>query len=249
VTITVPTAFLSANNGGIFASVGKAGSRSNLPAAPLAAGEKLLDLQLSYVGAGDGKRGSDRLAVAAPKGEGSPALHLGHLLVDEYLTLKEASLAFHREGDPKKAFRLLSALQGRLERSGLDKLEGEKLLVAQMLEPAALYSGYGGEPPKEARAIALVGEWRVSRVDGPASVASGDRVTFTDGGDVWTRRRDVSRDEQAEYEVDGARLTLSRGESERSIFTWRVTPTTLSLASEDGLTRLVLRRVATAARD
>lgn len=249
VTITVPTAFLSANNGGIFASVGKAGNRSNLPAAPLAAGEKLLDLQLSYVGAGDGKRGSDRLAVAAPKGEGSAALHLGHLLVDEYLTLKEASLAFHREGDPKKAFRLLSALQGRLERSGLDKLEGEKLLVAQMLEPAALYSGYGGEPPKEARTIALVGDWRVSRVEGPASVASGDRVTFTDDGELWTRRRDPGRtgDERSGYEVDGTRLTVSRGERERSTFTWRVTPTTLSLASEDGLTRLVLRRVATAA--
>jgi hypothetical protein len=118
-----------------------------------------------------------------------------------------------------------------------------------MLEPAALYSGYGGEPPKAARTMALVGEWRVSRVDGPASVESGDRVSFTDDGELWTRRRDSGRDERAGYAVDGTRLTVSRGENERSTFTWRVTPTTLSLASEGGLTRLVLRRVVTAAAD
>jgi Ca-activated chloride channel family protein len=250
VTITIPSAFLSANGGGIFASVGKEGRRSNLPAARLAPGETLLDLQLAYVGANDGKRGSDRLAVAAPaQVEGSPALRRAHLLVDEYLSLKAASLAIHREGDPKKAFRLLSGLQGRLEQSGLDALDGEKTLVAQMLKPAALFSGYGGEPPKESRTLALLGEWRVSRVDGTAAVATGDRVRFTDGGELLTLRR-TARDgeEQSEsYAIDGTKLTVTSGdEKERETFTWRVTPRTLSLASEDGETRLLFRRVDSA---
>ena len=251
VTITVPSAFLSANGGGIFASVGKAGSRANLPAARLTPGEKLLDLQLSYVAANGGKRGSDRLAVAAPEAVGSPALRRAHLLVDEYLSLKAASLAFHREGDPKKAFRLLSAFQGRLDQSGLDAMDEEKMLVARMLEPAALYSGYGGEPPKAARAMALVGDWRVSRVDGPAAVATGDRFTFTEDGELVGRRRDSAADDEslwASYAIEGSRLTLkARVDGDRSTFIWRVTPTTLSLASEDGLTRVLLRRVATVA--
>ncbi|MGZ8284839.1 MAG: vWA domain-containing protein [Allosphingosinicella sp.] len=245
VTITVPTAFLSANGGGIFASLGKSGRRANLPAARVAPGERLLDLDLAYVGAADGKRGTDRLAVAAPDGKGSAPLRRAHLIVDEYLSLKAASLAFHREGDPKKAFRLLSAFQGRLERSGLDSMEGEKILVAQMLKPAALYSGYGGEPPKAARALALIGNWEVSRVEGLADVRNGDRFTFTDDGALLSRRG-LARAEDWEsetYAIDGARLIVTgQGKKDPWTFTWRVTPTSLTLASEDGA-RLLLRRV------
>lgn len=265
VTITVPTAFLSTNGGGIFASVGKSGSRANLPSARLEPGATLLDLKLAYVAARGGKRGTDRLAVAAPQGEATPALRRAHLIVDEYLSLKAASLAFHREGDPKKAFQLLSAFQGRLERSGLDKMDGEKELVAQMLKPAALYSGYGGEPPKAragmetvarnsgtfggipraVRPPALVGSWKVSRVDGLAAIRSGDLFTFTGEGELLTRSasaRKADWDSEA-YAVDGARLIVTGEDKDDPwTFSWRVTPTRLTLASEDG-TRLYLRRV------
>ncbi|HYI41214.1 MAG TPA: VWA domain-containing protein [Allosphingosinicella sp.] len=262
VTITVPTAFLSANGGGIFASVGKSGSRANLPSARVEPGAALLDLKLAYVAARGGKRGTDRLAVAAPQGEASPALRRAHLIVDEYLSLKAASLAFHREGDPKKAFQLLSAFQGRLERSGLDKMDGEKTLVAQMLKPASLYSGYGGEPPKAipaalgsgsggeppraSRALALLGSWKVSRVDGPAAIRSGDRFTFTDDGELLTRTASARKAgwESETYAVNGTRLVVTGEDKDDPwSFTWRATPTSLTLASEDG-TRLVLRRVA-----
>jgi Ca-activated chloride channel family protein len=246
VTITVPTAFLSANGGGIFASVGKSGRRANLPAARVAPGEKLLDLRLAYIEARNGRLGSDRLAVAAPDGEGSPALRRAHLIVDEYLSLKAASVAFHREGDPKKAFQLLSAFQGRLERSGLDSMDGEKSLVAQMLKPAALYSGYGGEPPKAARTLALIGLWEVSRVKGLAAVRSGDQFTFTDDGELLTRRGSARPTdwESETYAVDGTRLIVTHEDkSDPWTFTWRVTPTSLSLASEDGARLVLLRRV------
>jgi Ca-activated chloride channel family protein len=265
VTITVPTAFLSTNGGGIFASVGKSGRRANLPSARLDPGATLLDLKLAYVAARGGKRGTDRLAVAAPEGQASPALRRAHLIVDEYLSLKAASLAFHRDGDPKKAFQLLSAFQGRLERSGLDKMDSEKELVAQMLKPASFYSGYGGEQPKTSPAPktaflgegsggeasgaspkpALVGSWRVSRVDGPAAIRSGDRFTFTDEGELLTRSASARKAdwESETYAVEGTRLVVT-GEDEKDpwTFTWRATPTRLTLASEDG-TRLLLRRV------
>ena len=264
VTITVPTAFLSTNGGGIFASVGKSGLLANLPSARLEPGATLLDLKLSYVAAQGGRRGADRLAVAAPRGEASPALRRAHLIVDEYLSLKAASLAFHRDGDPKKAFQLLSAFQGRLERSGLDKMDAEKTLVAQMLKPASLYSGYGGEPPrasrtleaasldpapgelqKATRPLELVGSWKVSRVDGPAAISSGDRFTFTDQGELLTRTASGRKAgwESETYAVDGTRLVVT-GEDKNDpwTFTWRVTPTRLTLAGEDG-TRLLLRRV------
>ena len=180
-----------------------------------------------------------------PPVRASPALRRAHLLVDEYLSLKAASLAFHREGDPKKAFRLLSAFQGRLEGSGLDSIDGEKELVAQMLKPAALYSGYGGEPPKAARSLALIGNWRVTRVDGPASVEAGDLFTFTDDGALLTRARSArARDWESErYAIDGTRLTVTgKDQKDPWTFTWRVSPTSLSLASEEG-THMLLRRV------
>ncbi|HYW16315.1 MAG TPA: VWA domain-containing protein [Allosphingosinicella sp.] len=265
VTITVPTAFLSTNGGGIFASIGKSGRRANLPSARLDPGSTLLDLKLAYVAARGGKRGTDRLAVAAPQREASPALRRAHLVVDEYLSLKAASLAFHREGDPKKAFQLLSAFQGRLERSGLDKMEGEKTLVAQMLKPASLYSGYGGEPPKAkpaletasldsgsggqtpaaAKPLELVGSWKVSRVDGPAAIRNGDRFTFTGEGELMTRSASTRRAdwETEAYAVDGTKLIVTGEDSKDPwTFSWRATPTRLTLASEDG-TRLLLRRV------
>ena len=61
VTITVPTAFLSTNGGGIFLSLAKAGARAYLPAASSRRRSPLLEVSLTYVGAQDGRQGTDRL--------------------------------------------------------------------------------------------------------------------------------------------------------------------------------------------
>lgn len=243
--ITVPTAFLSTNGGGIFVSVGKAGSRANLPAVSLSPRGTLLEVGLDYVAAKGGRRGSDRLLVAPPTDTPSLALRRAHLLVDEYATLKQASIAFHRDGDPKAAFRLLSGFQARLDGSGLDKMDEEKALVAQMLEQASLYSGYGGEQPKRIAGLGLVGTWRVSKVDGIGDLAPGDRLVFTED-ELRTERRNarVSRDGEDEdvedYEVEENRLVLS---DSKLAFAYRFSRTGLTLASDDGAARVTLRRI------
>jgi Ca-activated chloride channel family protein len=243
VSVTVPTAFLSTNGGGIFASVGKARARANLPAASLPAGARLLDVELAYVGAADGRRGADRLSVGAPGAAPSAPLRLAQLLVDEYQTLKQASIAFHHDGDPKAAFRLLSGIQGRIDQSGLGQLDGERKLVAQMLEPASLYSGYGGEPPKAAGKLALLGGWRVSRADS-VDLRPGDELTFTEQ-DVTVARRgrgnNLREDEPETYRLERGHLILD--ESKLS-FDYRLSRTRLTLAGADGLGNVELQRVA-----
>lgn len=151
VIITVPTAFLSKNGGGIFVSVAKAGARANLPAAELARGRPLLTAELSYVSAADETRGRQRVVAAAPVGAPSAPLRAAHALVDEYLVLRDATLAFHRDGNPKRAYQLLSGLSGRLADPAYDALGGERELVGQLLTRAAFHAGYGGEAPRRSR--------------------------------------------------------------------------------------------------
>ena len=242
VSVTVPTAFLSTNGGGIFASLGKSRARADLPSAPIPPGAKLLDVDLAYVAAKDGKRGSDRLAVGIPSATPSAPLRLAQLLVDEYQTLKQASIAFHLEGDPKKSFRLLSGLQGRLDQAGLGTLDGERKLVAQMLEPAALYSGYGGEPPKAAGKLALLGDWKVSRADS-IDLRPGDRLSFSEE-EVTVQRlgrgNRLSSDDPESYRVEAGHLIL---DGSKLTFDYRLSRTRLTLAGADGTGSVELRRV------
>jgi Ca-activated chloride channel family protein len=151
VAITVPTAFLSRNGGGIFVSVAKAGARAHLPATELARGRPLLSAALNYVSAADDRRGSQRVVAGSPSNTPSTALQVAHALVDEYLVLKDATLAFHRDGKPKQAFQLLTGLSSRLSSLSVATLHGERTLVARLLAKAALHSGYGGEAPRTGR--------------------------------------------------------------------------------------------------
>lgn len=174
------------------------------------------------------------------------ALRRAHLLVDEYATLKAASMAFHRDGNPKAAFRLLSAFNDRLDSSGLDKMDGERKLVAQMLEQASLYSGYGGEQPKRAEHLRLIGAWRVSSVDGIGGLAPGDRLTFTED-EMWTERPNAG---EADFDEENAKIQDYKIEANRLVLaesnlrlTYRLNRTGLTLASDDGATLLTLRRL------
>jgi Ca-activated chloride channel family protein len=240
VSVTVPTAFLSTNGGGIFASLGKARARADLPAAAIPAGARLLDVDLSYVGAQDGRRGTDRLAVGTPAAGPSQPLRLAQMLVDEYQTLKQASIAFHLDGDPKSAFRLLSGLQSRIDQSGLGQLDGERKLVAQMLEPAALYSGYGGEPPKAAGKLALLGNWRVSRAD-RVDLQRGDSLTFTEDDVTVVRGKAGNVDRPESYRLERGHLILDES---KLIFDYRLSRTRLTLAAGEGGGRVELQRIA-----
>lgn len=206
INITVPTAFLSTNGGGIFVTIAKAGERANLPAANLSPATALLDVALSYTAAKTGKAGEDRIAVAQAGPTASTPMRTAQALVDEYLVLREATTAFHTKGDPKTAYRLLSGLSARLDGMGLT---GEKKLVGDMLAQAALYSGYGGELPKSMRHLSAVGTWEITQVRGFVDLKRGDRMQLTANRDLLTFRQNATEaDDQETYEINNEQIHL-----------------------------------------
>ncbi|HEX8572640.1 MAG TPA: VWA domain-containing protein [Allosphingosinicella sp.] len=244
VSITVPTAFLSTNGGGIFLSLAKAREREYLPAAALG-GKPLLSVGLSYVGARDGRAGADRLAVSAPSGSPSGSLRLAHLLVDEYFALRGATAAFHAEGNPKKAFALLKGLSDRLDGAGVGDLAAEKTLVRDMLEQTAFYAGYTGEAPKSLRHLTVVGTWEVSRAEGVEDLRRGDRLSFTTDREVLTRRRVAPDDEEREsYEINERQIHLRQS---GLVFNYRTRGDTMTMVHETSPVALYLKRVSSEA--
>lgn len=240
VSITVPTAFLSTNGGGIFLSLAKARERENLPAAALG-GKPLLGVSLSYVGARDGQAGTDRLAVDAPARTPSAPLRLAHLLVDEYFALRGAATAFHAEGNPKKAYTLLKGISDRLDNSGLEGLKNEKKLAADMLQQAAFYSGYAGEVPRAMRHLTVVGTWEVSRSDGSEDLRRGDRLSFTPERQLVTHRKAPEDEESESYEINEEQIHLP---GSGLVFNYRSSGDKLTLVHEEGPIALTLRRVS-----
>lgn len=245
ITITVPTAFLSTNGGGIFLSLAKAGSRRHLPAATLSGNAPLLEVSLHYVGAQDGRAGADRFAVAAPAAEPSQGMRLAQLLVDEYFGLSGGATAFHR-GDARTSYRLLSGLSARLAASTLPGLDQERKLAGDMLRQAAFYAGYSGERPPSIRHLALQGSWQVSRVEGFEDLRRGDTLSFSSESEMTTRRvnpRAGEEEEESEnYEVDGRHIRLL---DSNLTLDYRASGDRLTLAdSENAYSRLVLTRVA-----
>ena len=148
VAITVPSVFLSSNGGGIYASLAKADSRTNLPAATLDGQAPLMDVRLSYVSALDGGKHSDAVSVGAPSADPHKNLRLAQILVDEYVSLNAATRAFHHDGNPKAAFALLDGINNRLAAVDFADLKNEIELVGTMRGKAAVYAGYAGEAPK-----------------------------------------------------------------------------------------------------
>ena len=204
ITVRLPTVFLSTNGGGIFVSIASASARANLPAARLRADRPLLSVAARWKDARSHKAGSDRLAVLPVMGSPSTALRTAHLLVDEYLSMREATTAFHRRADPKAAFATLNGLKTRMKASGLATLAQKETLVGQMLAQAALYSGYGGEQAKSARRFAIVGRWQVLDASGFADLKRGDRIEFTTDDEInmYAKGGNSEDPETDTYQID-----------------------------------------------
>ena len=245
IDIVVPTVFLSTNGGGIFATVAKAESRADLPAAPIAPGAPLMEVSLDYRMAGDGGAGGDRLAVTAATERPSAPLRTAHLLVDEYLALRGATIAFHEKSDPKTAFALLDGLATRLRGSGLPDMAKEEKLAGDMRGQAALYAGYGGELPKSMRHLAVVGKWEIVRAEGFEDLHRGDRLQFTGNSQMLTYHKKAGfeqADETESYEINehAIHLVQSRLVMRYDAASDRLT---MSVNDADGRSTLALRRL------
>ena len=246
-TIVVPTAFLSTNGGGIFLSLAKSEARDHLPAANVAPGSPLLEVSLTYVGARDGRQGTDALTVLAPAAAAPSApLRTAHLLVDEFFALNGATTAFHARNDPREAFALLSGISNRLEHSGLTGLNGERRLVGDLLQRASFYSGYSSEMPRSLRHMGVIGTWRVRRAEGFEDIRSGDTMAFEDG-EVTTTRANPRRNEQEEesetYRINAQQIFLT---DSNLVFDYRASRDRMTLVDDTGTARLYLTRVASA---
>ncbi len=248
VSITVGSAFLSANGGGIFVSLASEGSREFLPAAALASGESLLNVDLGYVAAKTGKARWDRLSVRYSDAKGSAPLRTAQLLVDEYLSARDALSAFHIKGDAKAAHQLLSGLSQRMDGAGLSGMDGEKKLVGDMLSRAALYAGYAGEAPKSLRPLATVGMWEIKSVDGFVDLHRGDRLEFTSDRTMNTYRKsegieDV--DESEDYEINERQVHLV---DSKLVMSYRAKGDQMQLYTTDDGVRgtILLKRIASA---
>ena len=244
VTVTVGSAFLSSNGGGIYASLGKDSARSHLPAAPLTAEAPIMRVALTYVDAVNGEAGSDRLAVPQPRARAPERLQLAMALVDEYLTLAEALDQFHVRSDRKASFHLLDGLSSRLRTASFEGLAPERELVDGLRDKMAYLAGYRGEVPDSMRPVALFGRWEVVHFEGVDDIARGDIVEITDDGDFITEHRSGRKDGEEtyqEYQVNERRLYIPDGDL---MFRYRPTRDGLVLDTADGETLIRLRKAA-----
>lgn len=245
IDIVVPTVFLSTNGGGIFATLAKSESRADLPAAPIAPDQPLMQVSLDYQMASDGKAGSDHLAVTAATEKPSTQLRTAELLVDEYLAMQAATTAFHKKNDPKTAFALLDGLSKRMNGANLPDMAKEEKLAGDMRGQAALYAGYGGELPKSMRHLAVVGKWEIVHADGFEDLHRGDRLEFTGNSQMLTYRKAKgyeAADETEGYEINEHAIHLFSSDLVMRYDT-KADRLSMSINDSQGRSAIALRRL------
>lgn len=246
VTVTINSAFLSNNAGGIFVGLGKDSSAEFLPANSLATGQ-ILDVQLSYVDARNDEAFQDQLSVTKLSDDASPGLVLAGNLVDEYFSLRAASLAFHRDGKPEEAYSHLHGLSKRLAANNQNSLDGERELIDTMLIKAAYFAGYAGENSnhKALRPYRILGEWEVVSVTGMNDIYRGDTLSFNDNGEMITKfrkmRRNGDQDAYQSYAINEREIYV---EEDNLLMRYSFSGNNLRLATHDRFGKITLRRVA-----
>jgi Ca-activated chloride channel family protein len=245
VEIKVPTVFLSTNGGGIFATLAKSESRADLPAPVVENGARMMDVALDYRGASNGVAATDASVVTTAATSPSVPLRQAQLLVDQYLSMREATTAFHKNDDPKRAFAVLDGLSARLRGSGLPDMAQEEKLVGEMRGKAAFYAGYGGELPKSLRHLTVIGTWEIVNADGFTDLHRGDRLEFTNDREMLTYRKKVgfdSYDDSETFEINDRDIHLTESRLVLHYQADRKDRLTMSFDDQSG-TALSLRRL------
>ncbi|WP_336977541.1 vWA domain-containing protein [Altererythrobacter fulvus] len=240
VTVTIGTAFLSSNGGGIYASLGRDSARDHLPLAPLDPGSPLLEVKLAYVDAVTGKEGGDRLTVTQPDGPAPARLGAAMALVDEYVSLTQALDQYHVRNDKKAAFATLDGLDSRLSAGGHEGFGNEEELIGSLRDRMAYLAGYRGEVPAELRPLELVGRWKVTYFKGVSDVRRGDVIEITNDNDFITYPggKDEGDEIWQSYQVNERQLFIPDGDL---LFQYRRTGDRLTLRTRDGEAEIAMR--------
>lgn len=230
VTVTIGSAFLSNNGGGIFATL------EGVPD-----GTALADISVAYTNAVSQKRESDTDRVALSE-EGIPAnLAKAELLVDQYVTTRAALAAYHERRDAKGAAALLEGLSERIAASDISGLDGEVELVAGLQAKATRLAGLGGRTlPNE-----VFGDWKVVRHKGVEDISRGDLIQINDSGEFITERttgRDEGEEIWQEYAINERQLHI---EGTGLVFNYRVRGDRLFLQNALDGVEIVMVRDAT----
>lgn len=230
VTVTIASAFLSNNGGGIFATLEGASSGGN----PLA------DISVAYTDAVTEKRESDAKPVFAASGKPPANLAKAELLVDQFRSTRAALAAYHDDDDPARTAAILGQLSDRIAASGASGM-GEEIKLIETLETraaklAGLITGGRTEPYE------VVGEWRVVRHAGVDDISRGDLVEINEYGEFVTERtrgRDKGDEIYQEFELNERQLRIKETEL---VFSYRVKGNRLFLKNAMDGTEIVMVR-------
>ena len=166
--IAIPTAFLGS---GIFISL--------MSEQEVASDQPLDKVTVAYTPSDTGKPASERLRVTRPL-VASPAMQLARLLIDEFASLRQATTAYHVDGDQQAAFDSLHAFASKLRNSKLAGLGAERRLVNSLEERLAFLSGHAKDDDLvRSRISRLWGVWRVRSVQGRTDFRTNERIEFT----------------------------------------------------------------------
>jgi Ca-activated chloride channel family protein len=203
VTVTIGSAFLSSNGGGIYATLASLGAGEGAGSS-----DALAEVSVSYTDAATQVRASDAEVVRWTGVPAPTGLAKAQVLVDEYLGISGALAAFHQRQDLDGAEQMLAALSDRLATSGLEGLDAERQLVSRL-------AGQAASLREQNLAIAplrgLMGDWRVVRQQRLSDLSRGDLVQISAEGEFITQRmsgRDAGEEIYQRYEVNERQLHI-----------------------------------------
>jgi len=257
VSITVPSAFLSSNGGGIFVALGREAGVSNLPERPERANLPIAGIGLSYLSTADEKTYTDAIGVPAFNPNPSEGLTLAHLLVDEFTILHGAASAYHHDEDANLAFEMVSGLANRLRAMDQNAPGSETdlvFLMEQMLSLASENSEGVADLDPRFQVGFLNGEWTVEDVKIPRIGARpAERVDFRRGDELYfdldyeeaeiryIREVAGEYDHDFDLEVRDGKLHFEHWDTEKkTTYDYRFKGDRLILQPEDWGTEIVL---------
>lgn len=187
-TVTIGSAFLSNEGGGIYATLqgdpalqGNATLQTdaNRASAPLA------EISVSYTDAITQRRESDSDIAYASSKRPHKNLAKAHMLVDQYLTMTTALSTYHQDHNADAAADMLASLSQRMSGAELDGVDEEIKLVNNLRDNALRLAGHGN-----GRTLAweVLGDWRVLRRSRVADLSRGDLVEINEHGEFITER-------------------------------------------------------------
>ncbi|MEO0578257.1 MAG: VWA domain-containing protein [Pseudomonadota bacterium] len=246
VSFKIATVFLSTRGGGVFVTLARRVERANMPLPRETATQSLLSATIKYTPATDARAADETHAVVVKYDErkkSSRAIRTADILIDEYVSLREATSAHYLRNDQKAAFAAIDDLRQRFEtvkdRRVRRALAKERRVVGILRQQFAFLAGYASEGTRPPEA-ALWGEWLVKSVSGDdldEAPQAGDRFVFTPAGQLVVLPRD--QDEELDlysatqrFFVDGNQLYL---EDSDVVFVYELSSDSMRLVLDDDI--------------